>query len=238
MMFSIAIAVTVASALHQCSSLLRSFRRSILLLLLTLTTGCTPWGYQEVGKLLDQKTSTVGSYKIQMNLHEIKGYSQKEIWVWCQTDKTTDLIVSHQLSGNQKKAAFTQIGWKRFLISSTMSTTIPDAFSGIIFKAVNDRVAYGGDWNAMVTFDSCATVSMASPDIHFGTRLNSNRPGLEANAKSFFKRFTPSTDGSGGCFEVDSLYMKDQETLHQLCTIDRGKTWSVANATSKAISTK
>ena len=222
----------------QFSSLLPTYRRSTLLLLLALAAGCTPPEYREVGKLLDQKTSTVGSYRLQMNLHEIKGYSEKEIWVWCQTDKTTDLILSHQLSGNQKKAAFTQFGWKRFLISSTISTTIPDAFSGIIFKAVNDRVAYGGDWNAMVTFDSCANVSMASPDIYFGTRLNDKRPGLEANAKSFFKRFTPSGDASGGCFDVESLYMKDQETLHQLCTNDRGKTWSVANATSTAISTK
>jgi hypothetical protein len=229
---------SIASCYRERSSRLRSYRRSAVLLLLMLAAGCTPWGYMEVGKLLDQKTSTIGSYRLQMNLHEIKGYSEKEIWVWCQTDKTTDLILSHQVSGNQEKAAFTQTGWKRFLISSTISTTIPDSFSGIIFKAVNDRVAYGGDWNVMVTFDSCATVSMASPDIHFGTRLSSNRPDLEANAKSFFKRFTLSSDGSGGCFEVDSLYMKDQQTLYQLCTNDRGKTWSVGNATSKVISTK
>lgn len=222
----------------QFSCLFRLFSQPIVLLLLALATGCTPPEYREVGKLLDQKTSTIGNYRLQMNLHEIKGYSEKEIWVWCQTDKTTGLILSHQMSGNQEKAAFTQIGWKRFLISSTISTTIPDTFSGFIFNAVNDSVAYGGDWNVMVTFDSCATVSMASPDIYFGTRLNSNRPGLDANAKSFFKRFTLSSDGAGGCFEVDSFYMKDQETLYQLCTNDRGKTWSVANATSTAISTK
>lgn len=229
---------SIASCYRERGSRQRSYRRSAVLVLLMLAAGCAPPEYREAGKLLDQRTSTIGSYRLQMNLHEIKGYAEKEIWLWCQTNKTADLVLSQPVSANQKKASFTQIGWKRFLISSTMSTTIPDAFSGVIFKAVNDRVAYGGDWNVMVTFDSCATVSMASPDIHFGTRLSSNMPDLEANAKSFFKRFTLSSDGSGGCFEVDSLYMKDQQTLYQLCTNDCGKTWSVGNATSTAISTK
>jgi hypothetical protein len=222
----------------QFSSLLPAYRRSTLLLLLALATGCTPPEYREVGKLLDQKTSTIGNYRLQMNLHEIKGYSEKAIWLWCQTPKTADLLLSQQVSGNQKRAAFTQIGWMHFSTSTTMNATIPDDFAEKIFHAVDDRTAYGGNWNVLVTFDSCATVSMASPDIYFGTRLNSNRPGLDANAKSFFKRFTPATDGAGGCFEVDSLYMKDQETLYQLCTNDRGKTWSEANVTSKSISTK
>jgi hypothetical protein len=203
--------------------------------LFVLLCGCTPPEYREVGKLLDQKTSTIGNYRLQMNLHEIKGYAEKEIWLWCQTNKTADLVLSQQVSGNQKKAAFTQIGWKRFLISPTMGTIIPDGFIEIDFHAVNDRVAYGGDWNAMVTFDSCETVSMASPDIHFGTRLNSERPGLEANSKSFFKRFTPSSDDSGGCFEVDSLYMKDQKASYRLCTRDKGKNWFESTNESLAI---
>lgn len=230
--------VFISPSYHQRGSLLRSYCRLTLLLLLTLANGCTPWEYREVGKLLDQKTSTVRSYKIQLNLHEIKGYSEKAIWLWCQTPKTADLLLSEQVSGNQKRAAFTRIGWMHFLTSTTMNTTIPDDFAEKTFHAVDDRAAYGGNWNVMITFDSCATVSMASPDFHFGARLNDKRPGLGSDAKPFFKRFTPSNDNSGGCFEVDSAYMKDQETLYQLCTLDRGKTWSATTATSKTVSAK
>jgi hypothetical protein len=188
--------------------------------------GCTPPEYREVGKLLDQKTSTIGSYRLQVNLHEIKGYVEKQIWLWCQTDKTVDLVLYAQLSGNQEKAAFTQTGWRHFLTSTTMSTTIPDGFAERFFHVVNDHIAFGGRWNALITFDSCATVSMVSPDIYFGPRLNDNRPGLEVSAKPFFKQFVPSGDGAGGCFEVDPLYIKDQKITHWLCTNDKGKTWS------------
>ena len=113
--------------------------------LTVVLTGCTLWGITEIGKLHDQKTHLVGNYRVQLNLHEVKWATRgtyhsvytrgatKELWVWCQTDKTAALNLSHQLGEYEKVAAFAKTGWKSLWVNSALLTAIPKDFIGILF---------------------------------------------------------------------------------------------------------
>ena len=199
-----------------------------------------PWGVTKVGKLRDQKTYTVGNYRVQLNLHEARGMvggppnlhdsaiPSKVLWLWCQTDKTVRLNLSHQLNEYQEAAAFTETGWQRFLTKGTHITNIPPELIGILFHAVNSEIAFVEGWYGIViTFDSCATKTTVMHGQYIFGPWSQTLPQGDLNRPSFFKKFTPTADNTGGCFDVEPLYLQDQSKLRQLCTTDKGKTWSV-----------
>ena len=206
--------------------------------LFALLTGCTPWGITEIGKLHDQKTYAIGSYRVQLNLHEVKGTtrgthhgaytrgSEKELWLWCQTDKTAELNLSYQLGEYEKEAAFTKTGWRRFWIDATQIKTIPAELVGILFHEVNTEIAFAGSGHSTITFDSCATDVTVNPNQYFRDRMSRTPPRKDLVRPPFFKKFTPTADNTGGCFDVEPLYLQDQSKLYQLCTTDKGKTWA------------
>ena len=205
--------------------------RKYRIFLLLVLSGCAPWGVTEIDGMLEQKNYTVGNYHIQLNLHKVKrfvpiGVAEKQLWLWCQTDKTANHILSHQLNEVQQAAAFAKTGWQVFGVNSTVLTTIPDNLISIMFHEVNSEIAFGGDWGSRITFDSCATTVIVFPTEHFKDRFSGHGPGLEPSARPFFKKFTPTADNTGGCFDVEPLYLQDQSKLRQLCTTDKGKTWA------------
>lgn len=198
-----------------------------LCLFTAIVFGCTPWDIKELREVSDQKQLVIGKYRLQLNLHAIKGYEpEKMIFVWCQTSETSSLTLASQLGQYQEKAGFTTKGWQKFKTYPSNANYIDDSFVKAEFKVVNDNIAYMGPWNTIITFDACRNTVLISPNIFFSDWLNTTRPSFEVAGHSFFRNYKQAADGMGGCFEVNPWYIKKPDATFQLCTSDSGKSWT------------
>jgi hypothetical protein len=200
-----------------------------LLLVWALLLGCAPMEYKEVGRLLDQKRAMVRNFQIQINLHEIKGYDERQLYVWCQTEKTVALQSTRRFADSQAKANIQGPGWSLVGYDTVGIDKIKDDYMAKYVNAVDDNILFMGIWNASLTLDGCASVVHVYSDVVFDKWLKSGeivRASSDRDARAFFRKFSNGVDG--GCLEVDPAYIRANHAGFRACTLNAGKTWEAS----------